>query len=965
VILRSAVPDSIGQLTALTSLGLRGNQLTAVPDSIGQLTALTELVLTGNQLTAVPDWIGQLTALTGLFLSYNRLRAVPDSIGQLTALTTLGLNDNQLTAVPDWIGQLTPLTTLFLSGNQLTAVPDWIGQLTALTWLALGGNQLTAIPDSIGQLTALITLSLGGNQLTAVPDSIGQLTALTELDLNGNQLTTIPDSFGQLTALTSLDLNGNRYLSSPPREVQAQGTRAVLTFLQALAESSVQRWRSKILIVGEATVGKTSLTKQLLGEAFDPDERQTHGVRIRSLPLSHPGRPGVTMDLDVWDFGGQLEYRATQRFYLTDRSLFLLVWNSRARAADGKVTAWLDAITARAPDAPILLVATHGAENSPATLPHDLPDRYPGIAAVCTVDSRTGLGIDELHDAIARHAAALPLMGARWPTAWDIAARALDDLPELTVTAHRAFRRLAQAGVPDPAAQQAIARMLHDLGQIAYFAGIPDLATKIILKPEWLDDRITQVIDSQPVTDAGGVLSRAERGRLWDDLADAEDDPGLPDRLIRMMEAFDLAYRVGNADDSADVALIVDRLPDAPPPNASRLWDQARAIPGTREIAITYKLASRQAGIPTWFIAREHRHTTGLHWRHGALLHDRDPDTPAWALLTDDGREQPTITLRVAAAYPIRFLSVLTEAFETIIEARYPGLVEARLVPCACQNDTGGTCPHAFTLEDLVAEATADEPDADHKVRCPKTRRKIEAALMLDGLRGTGLTAQLDAIHRTLDVQVGTLSAIDARQQALLNGIRALLEDRANAGVHCPALFSIRQTKGRLHQAQVTVTLWCEWPSGPHPLEGDDGSYTITKMPDALIRYLPYLSYLITALGLAAPALGSVGVALSDQVKDQIEAAARTLELIEKQTATVARVPGHDTPSPAERTVRAETGADFRALHDMLLALDPHNEKNWGRLSPVTRPEDLRTIYLCPRHIRDFDYPYTATPLTS
>ncbi len=239
----------------------------------------------------------------------------------------------------------------------------------------------------------------------------------------------------------------------------------------------------------------------------------------------------------------------------------------------------------------------------------------------------------------------------------------------------------------------------------------------------------------------------------------------------------------------------------------------------------------------------------------------------------------------MAGAYPVRFLSVLTEAFDKIIEARYPGLVEARLVPCACQDEAGGTCRHAFTLEELMAEATADEPDADHKVRCPKSRRKIEAALMLDGLRGTGLTAQLDAIHRTLDAQTGTLSAIDARQQAELNGIRALLETRANAGVHCPALFSIRQTKGGLlHQAQVTVTLWCEWPSGPHPLEGDDGSYTITKMPDALIRYLPYLRHLITALGLAAPALGSVGVALSDQVKDQVEAAARTLEFIDKHT---------------------------------------------------------------------------------
>jgi hypothetical protein len=76
--------------------------------------------------------------------------------------------------------------------------------------------------------------------------------------------------------------------------------------------------------------------------------------------------------------------------------------NRWARGADGKVTAWLDVITSRAPDAPILLVATHGDENSPAALPHDLPDRYPAIAAVCTVDSCTGLGINKLHDAIVR-----------------------------------------------------------------------------------------------------------------------------------------------------------------------------------------------------------------------------------------------------------------------------------------------------------------------------------------------------------------------------------------------------------------------------------------------------------------------------------------------------------------------------------------------------------------------------------
>jgi hypothetical protein len=57
----------------------------------------------------------------------------------------------------------------------------------------------------------------------------------------------------------------------------------------------------------------------------------------------------------------------------------------------------------------------------------------------------------------------------------------------------------------------------------------------------------------------------------------------------------------------------------------------------------------------------------------------------------------------------------------------------------------------------LVAEATAVEPDADHKVRCPESEHKIEAALMLDGLRGTGMTAQFDRMTAQLDA-MGVLS---------------------------------------------------------------------------------------------------------------------------------------------------------------------------------------------------------------
>ena len=55
------------------------------------------------------------------------------------------------------------------------------------------------------------------------------------------------------------------------------------------------------------------------------------------------------MHLVSWDFGGQDIYHATHQFFLTDRSLFLLLWNARQGWEQAKLHYWLDIIKARAP----------------------------------------------------------------------------------------------------------------------------------------------------------------------------------------------------------------------------------------------------------------------------------------------------------------------------------------------------------------------------------------------------------------------------------------------------------------------------------------------------------------------------------------------------------------------------------------------------------------------------------------
>lgn len=425
-----------------------------------------------------------------------------------------------------------------------------------------------------------------------------------------------------------------------------------------------------------------------------------------------------------------------------------------------------------------------------------------------------------------------------------------------------------------------------------------------------------------------------------------------------MMESFDLAYRLGDHHDSDDVAFIVDRLPESPPTEVDGQWREHVAAKGAREIGIVYRLRSRQAGIPTWFIAREHRYTAGLHWRGGALLHDRDGVTPAWALIVDDGREQPTVSIRVTGSYPVRFLSVLTEAFDNIIEDRYPGLVEARLVPRVCTGPDGTGCTHAFDLDELLAEATDPDPDAQHLVRCPKSRRKLEAAVMLDGLRGTSLVAELDAIRHRMDAQDSTLNRIDAEQQAMLNGIRTLLEHRANAGVHCPAVFSIRVV-GRtavLHRDKHVLSLWCEWPAGPHLLDDGAGDYPIDTIPPALARYLPFLRYLIAGLGIVGP--GVLAAGLGDRVQARIEAATATVEFIDDFTSGKDSTSGLQSNVPVSPYRRTASGGDFRSLRDLLERLEREHRKNWGGLTPISRPEDQRIMDVCPQHLADLEYPF-------
>ena len=608
----TGLPGEIFQLTGLEELALGGNCFDQFPGGIIQLKNLEKLWFWGHNLAEFPREIFELKTLQYLNLNDNQLAQLPKEIAKLKELVQLDLSDNQLTQLPKKIAELKNLRELKLNENQLTQLPKEIAELKNLVYLDLSNNQLTQLPKEIVELKNLKQLNLRGNQLTQLPKEIAELKKLDRLDLRNNQLTQLPKEIAQLEKLEYLGSSGNENFISPPPAVVEQGTKAVLEYLKALEEEKTTVWASKMVLVGEGGVGKTCLLDALEGKDFVPGKDTTHGIDTRKLTLPCPERRDISMELNVWDFGGQEIYHATHQFYLTNHALFILVWSARLGYEAGKIYKWLETIEALAPDSPILIAATHCKDRG-ADLPKgDILSKYPGKVHFFEVDNENKQGIPQLMEAICQFASKLKYMGIERPLSWTNAASAIKKLEKKYLSKHQLMDIFKASGV-DEENYEILAVYLHEMGDILYYPEEEELKDTIIIKPAWVSRHMARVLDSEEVSLKEGFLHKELLQTLWQDL-----DYPLHDKFITLMEKFDLSYKTEN---NVEISLVVEKLKYEEHPKYKDVWDNFQ--PSEREIVFKYELETIPAGIPTWFIARTHRYSMYIHWRNGALLQDK------------------------------------------------------------------------------------------------------------------------------------------------------------------------------------------------------------------------------------------------------------------------------------------------------------------------------------------------------
>jgi GTPase SAR1 family protein len=685
-----------------------------VPKAALLLPELKSLPLL-RELTVGVRWI-RLKNPLGLQPPAGAVAQLIDSLGELQSLERLTVIGILLGEAPVGIRMLRGLRRLRLDGIGMKEAPDWLSDLTQLDFLDLSVNELERLPESLGTLP-LTTLWALNNPFTRVPEVISRITPLTEVSLRSlripgceGRIKQIPPEILQLPKLRTFEVDGQP-IESPPPEVVKGGVEAIKNYWRQRQEAGIDYLcEAKLLIIGEAGAGKTSLAKKIQDRTYElrPAETSTEGIEIAHWKF--PAAIRVKQDdrekllqrdfqVHIWDFGGQEVYHATHQFFLTRRSVYALVADDRKEDTDFNY--WLQVVELLGAGSPLVIVQNEKQDRRRDIDLGSLRARFANLKDAYRINLADNRGLDELVKALERELESLRHIGVALPATWKRVREALEKDPRNYIGVEEYLALCQQHGFTRREDKLQLSGYLHDLGICLHFQDDPVLKQSVILKPRWGTDAVYRVLDDPVVREHRGRFGLEDLARIW-----AENQyAAMRHELLRLMMRFQLCYEL-----PAGEAYIAPQLLSPSQPSYS--WDEIG------NLVVRYEYEFMPKGLITRFIvALNHLIADqGLVWKNGVILERQDTRAE---VVEDYPRRR--ISVRVVGTDSRGLLAIVDDQLERIHRS-FSRLKYDRLLPCNCAVCRTRTDPYMFPLEELKAFAQDGDP-----IQCRTGRKLVDA----------------------------------------------------------------------------------------------------------------------------------------------------------------------------------------------------------------------------------------------
>jgi internalin A len=534
----------------------------------------------------------------------------------------------------------------------------------------------------------------------------------------------LSEEIGQLTKLQTLKLEGNSLSEIPPEVLKKRKGLAVRDYYrQRLEENTDYIYEAKLLVIGEGGAGKTSLANKLIDSDYtlktensEAPEKSTEGIDVLRLNFNHSS--GNPFRINIWDFGGQEIYHATHQFFLTKRSLYLLIADTRQDNTDFNY--WLEVVELLSDARPTLIIKNEKQERPCQVNENQLRGRFLNLEKILPTNLATNRGLSEILTAVQHHISQLPHIGSPLPKTWVNVRKALETDSRNYISQDEFLTLCDTHGFKRRQDKLQLSDYLHYLGVCLHFQDDPVLKHIVILKPEWGTAAVYKVLDTPKIRTSLGCFTQADLAIIWADVQYAN----MHDELLQLMMRFKLCYEIPRRPKTYIAPQLLS------PNQPEYHWDD------TNNLILRYHYEFMPKGMLTRFIVEMHKLIdSDLVWKEGVIL--KDENARAEVI---EAYYKNEIRIRIAGKLKKPLLENIRHEFRKIHESynkpeeppEKHRLRYQEFIPCNCSGCKGSQTPFSYSLDNLNKRLK----DNRHHIECNNSYEMVEVRSLIDDAIG-------------------------------------------------------------------------------------------------------------------------------------------------------------------------------------------------------------------------------------
>ncbi|HNS30372.1 MAG TPA: COR domain-containing protein [Tenuifilaceae bacterium] len=536
-------------------------------------------------------------------------------------------------------------------------------------------NKIKDIPKEISKLKNLIKLNLSDNKINSIPESITDLKKLRYLDVSYNNLTHLSEKIANMQSLQILNLENNPFDFLPP-EIVARGIESIRNFIKELSVKDFL-FEVKLILVGEGRVGKTCIANALIDDNYQLDAMDsTEGINIDrwiipkaeiSIINSH-----ITRDfqINIWDFGGQEIYHSTHQFFLTKRSIYLLVTESRKEDRYDDFYYWLNIIKLLGDKSPVIMVLNKCDQPTKELPIKDFKDIFSNIVDFVKISLKNDYRdtFNSFKSKLIERASNLPHIGNPLPKVWVDIRREIENmkLDGINYITEKEYLDICKKHYRSEESALFLSEYFHDLGVILHFKEDIELKDIVFLNHEWITKGVYSILDDRKIISQKGRFDNDDLKRIWN----SGDYKFKMRELLALMKnrKFDLCFEMKNGEYLVPRLLPVDEI--------EHTWDSS---PSNLKFELRYKFMPK--GILARLIVKLCNDIfEDKYWRYGVIL--KYESTKA---IIKEKYFENKITIEISGNYKREYLFNIRKTINEI-HKDFNRIEVNEMVPCNCSH---------------------------------------------------------------------------------------------------------------------------------------------------------------------------------------------------------------------------------------------------------------------------------------